>query len=123
MKRVLKNKNSQSEITVSQLVYSTSTESFYRIKSFARYFWIKNPKNAKYLVFVSHAKTSDENIITLYDALKNKTSIIVVAKNTESVDLEGVIKKLPKNAIIKKTLSGLVIPYLETKAGKIIIRY
>jgi pimeloyl-ACP methyl ester carboxylesterase len=123
VKHSLKNKHSQSEIVLTQLVYSTTTEFIYEVKSFARYFWIKNPKNAKYLVFVSHIKTSDENIITLYDTSKNKTSIITVAKNTESVDLEGVIKKLPKNAIIKKTLSGLVIPYLETKAGKIIIRY
>ncbi|HRH22858.1 MAG TPA: hypothetical protein PLB51_02615, partial [Candidatus Paceibacterota bacterium] len=76
-----------------------------------------------YLVFVSHAKNSDENIITLYDALKNKTSIIAAAKNTESVDLEGVIKKLPKNAIIKKTVNGLVIPYLETRVGKVLIKY
>ena len=120
---MLKNKNSQSEITVSQLVYSTSTESLYGAKSFVRYFWIKNPKNAKYLVFVSHAKNSDENIITLYDALKNKTSIIAAAKNAESVDLEGVIKKLPKNAIIKKTVNGLVIPYLETRVGKVLIKY
>lgn len=123
VKHVLKNKNSQSEITVSQLVYSTSTEFLYVTKAFARYFWIKNPKNAKYLVFVSHIKTSDENIITLYDTLKNKTSVITVAKNTEIFDLEGVIKKLPKNAIIKKTVNGLVIPYLETKEGKVIIKY
>lgn len=119
----LKNKNSQSEIAVNQLVYSTSTESTYSVKSFARYFWIKNPKNAKYLVFVSHVKTSDENIITLYDALKNKTSVIAVTKNTENVDLEGVIKKLPKNAIIKKTVNGLVVPHLETRIGKVFIKY
>lgn len=123
VKHSTKNKQSQSEIVIKQLVYSTTTELVSSTKSFARYFWIKNPKNNKYVVFVSHTKTLDENVLTLYDVLKNKTTVLVVAKNIEDIDLQSVIQKVPKGAIIKKTVNGLSVPYLETKAGKIFIKY
>jgi hypothetical protein len=74
-------------------------------------------------VLISHLKTPTENLLTIYQPLKDKTKIVSLPKSTSDIDLEAVEKKTPKGAIIKETVEGLIVPYLESDKGKMFIKF
>ncbi|MCK5060037.1 MAG: alpha/beta hydrolase [Candidatus Pacebacteria bacterium] len=119
----LAEKKRQSLISLNLLTYGTTTKAVYNENAFARYHYAKHPRTGKSLIFISHLKTVMDNLIAIYEPSRDRTKIISVSKNTNDINLESVEKKLPKGAIIREIINGLVIPYLETEKGEVIIKY
>lgn len=118
--------NTRYTYTLSSLTYATSTQTTIATKAIARYHYLEQKNKHNQVVFNAHLKTNTQNLVAVYNQKKNTTKITMLAKETEMGDgeLEDIDdEKLPKNSKVKETLSGLVIPYLSTEKGKIIINY
>jgi hypothetical protein len=121
--RTIKNNKNNASFVLSKLEYSTSTKTNVVISVTSNYVWLKNPKSTNYLVFASFLKTPTESLVSVYDSVKKKTVIYSLPKGTTSVDINSFILKPLKGAIIKIIVSGMIIPYLETDKGQVLIKY
>jgi pimeloyl-ACP methyl ester carboxylesterase len=125
LKLVYTNKKTtnSASLVLSKLEYSTTTKTTVTTSATANYIWLKTTKPSSYLVFASFLKTPTESVVSVYDPSKKKTVIYSLPKDTATVDINSFVLKPLKNAIIKTTLNGMVVPNLQTDKGKILIKY
>jgi hypothetical protein len=121
--RTVKNNKNNASFVLSKLEYSTSTKTNVVISATSNYLWLKTSKPTAYLVFASFLKTSTENLVSVYDSVKKKTIIYSLPKGTTSVDINSFVLKPLRGAIVKTMLNGMIIPYLETNKGQVLIKY
>jgi pimeloyl-ACP methyl ester carboxylesterase len=121
--RTIKNNKNNALFVLSKLEYSTSTKTNVVISATSNYLWLKNPKSTAYLVFASFLKTSTESLVSVYDSVKKKTIIYSLPKDMTSVDINNFVLKPLKGAVVKTMVNGMIIPYLETNKGQVLIKY
>jgi hypothetical protein len=121
--RTIKNNKNNASFVLSKLEYSTSTKTNVVISAISNYVWLKNPKSTAYLVFASFLKTPTESFVSVYDSVKKKTVIYSLPKGTTSVDINSFVLKPLRGAIVKTMVNGMIIPYLETNKGQVLIKY
>ncbi len=109
---------------IKQLAYNTA-DTIFAPKTVVRYHFLKLPRLGRYAAFVAHIRTPHENLLALYHPAKDKTMLITIPKQQAEPDLTSIalLQKPPKGSAVKQTLNGLVIPFVETKQGKMIIKY
>ncbi len=118
------NKNNQEfRIDINKMFYSTTTQMERKTFAIARYYRVLKNPNKGPLIFSSYLFSPEGNVLSVYNSSINKTNIFVLTQSVYDVGLSNIVNKIPKNAIIKETRNGLVIPYFETQKGKIIIKY
>jgi hypothetical protein len=86
-------------------------------KTSLRYFYKENKKKEEAKVFSAQLKTSSNKVIAHYLKKKNQTFIM---DKTEPDEADGETADKRKT---REILPGLVIPYMVTKEGEIIIKY
>lgn len=77
-------------------------------------------------MFNAHLKTKNQNLVATYSPKKDVTKIVLLSKDTDisEEELEDMNdEKLSRNSKIKEILPGLVIPYLSTEKGEVIINF
>lgn len=112
------NYKNRAHIDISELIYSTTTQTQFGTSALADYLWIEQRHKDDYLVFISNLATLDQRVSTIYNPFTKRTLITITNKNVEKPK-HGRIK----HEIIREVKSGLVVPYLETDKGEVFIKY
>jgi predicted nucleotidyltransferase len=81
-----------------------------------RYRWLQ--KKDRYYLFAAYAKITDQQLEAHYRPKQDMTLIMTKPEDQEEEDNDSVDIRPAK-----ERLPGLVVPYLETKEGKVNIKY
>jgi len=108
-----------SVLTLSSLAYSTGTTT--SPSATMRYFWLTD-KKGQYTLFITAINAPRERLLSVYVPLLKKTYILQSIAGDDSSDLSTMTAQLLLRKILK-TASGMVVPYIKTQAGNIVISY
>lgn len=124
----LKMSYSKNEQGSDRLLLNLSTLAYDSISAAApatvRYYWTTTPKALQPVLLLVHLRTKESALIALYVAATNKTIIVSANSSDDSVDLATLgANLLLRPRPILKQINGLVIPYMSTRLGKVLINY
>lgn len=122
----LKTQKNNTRYVLTALTYATTTQTTIVTKATARYHYLEQKNKHERVVFNAHLKTKNQNLVATYNPKKDVTKIVLLNKGIDisEEELEDMNdEKLSKNSKIKEVLPGLVIPYLLTEKGEVIISF
>jgi pimeloyl-ACP methyl ester carboxylesterase len=112
-----KNDNHHIDISLKSISYDGEKSEF--SKSLLQYKWFLDWRRKKYNLFGSHIMTESELLESHYRPKKNETWIMTKPRELDDDDNDDDAERRP----VWKKLPGMIIPYLQTERGKIVIKY
>jgi len=111
--------NHRASLTIPSFSYSTGLVA--NATTSLRYFWATNKSN-KYTLFISAIRTPTNRLVSFYSPATNKTYILQSLPTDDTADLSKMTLQLLKRKIVKQ-VKGMVVPYVATQKGSMIIKY
>jgi len=102
-------------ITLIEIAYNGATTT---LDASLSYKWRQN-KDGAYKLFVSHIKTNATTTESHYRPKKDVTVIMTKPQNLDDDDSDDGVDSRP----VKQTLPGMIIPYLKTERGQVLMQY